>query len=145
MKKSVLIVVTLATVLAACSAGRIGDKGFNPFFVTAPVASRPNVFVKDDLYIVVDQEPIYIDKDASPVSITWAVADNSNYYFASNTAISVNPPRPNGFQCSLTGSPAQLITCTYDKVHKKKYIYTITLTNGTTQTTLTSDPSIMND
>ena len=143
MRKTVLA-IAFASVLAGCDAGRVGDKGFSPLLVAPPDPSRPNVFVKDAMYVVVDQEPIYIHKDVSPISITWAVADNSTYYFADDKAISFpNPPKPNHLQCSLTGTPAKLITCTFDKEHKKKYVYTITVTNGTT--TLTSDPSIAND
>src|SRR5215831_6511911 len=87
-----------------------------------PDGSRPNLFIKDDAYIIVDQDPIYVAAD--PASITWALADNSSYYFANNNAVSIpNPPRPNRFQCQTIGTPAKLITCTYDKEHKKKYIY----------------------
>src|SRR6516165_5146589 len=98
MNKSVFFVTAVTAALTACAAGRIGDKGFSPLLVTAPDASRPNVFVKDDAYVVVDQEPIYVVSD-SP-SIAWAVADNSNYYFASDDAISIQPPRPSGFRCT---------------------------------------------
>ena len=141
MKKSVFIVTALAMALTACSAGRIGDKGFSPVLVTPPDGSRPNLFIKDDAYIIVDQDPIYVAAD--PASITWALADNSSYYFANNNAVSIpNPPRPNRFQCQTIGTPAKLITCTYDKEHKKKYIYSITVTDGIH--TVTSDPSIVN-
>jgi len=141
MNKSVFLATAVAITLTACAAGRIGDKGFSPLLVTAPDPSRPNVFVKDDAYVVVDQEPVYVVSDAP--SIAWAVANNANYYFPSDDAISIQPPRPNGFTCTRPAvSRPQVITCTYERVHNKKYIYTITVTDGTR--TLKSDPSIMN-
>jgi len=141
MNKSVFLATAVAITLTACAAGRIGDKGFSPLVVSAPDGSRPNLFIKDDAYIIVDQEPIYVVADTP--SIAWAVADNSNYYFASDEAISIQPPRPNGFRCSRPAvSRPQVITCTYERVHNKKYIYTVTVSDGTR--TLKSDPSIMN-
>ena len=155
MHKSIFAAISVTLLVAACATGgRInvdGRSGFIGSLVTHPNPKNPNVFVDDDQYLVVDQEPIHIKlrQGQNPV-IVWALENNTPYVFAQNpitiSSVGASPPLSN-LQCPLPGTGAGLkyLICTYDDpTAKGKYTYTLRVTNSQTGTTLASDPSIMN-
>jgi hypothetical protein len=122
-------------------------QGFNPFIVSAPSPNFPNVFVKEDLYIVVDQEPIYL-KQNDYNAIFWALDATSSYYFPDTNrdqGIEFDSPKPTSLKCGAQpDTNAKTFYCTYKRSNKDKYHYTIKVTKDGT-TILKSDPTIMND
>jgi len=154
MQKSVFVAISVTFLLAACATGsRINSDGRSAFIgslVTHPNPKAPNVFVDDDDYVIVDQEPIRIKlRQGQNPFIVWALENNTPYVFASNP-ITITPigtsPSLNNLQCPLSGGAGQkYLVCTYDDpTVKGKYSYTLRVTNSQTGKTLTSDPSIMN-
>ena len=73
MKKSVLVAAMSAIVLTACASNVLDARTIDP--------ENPGVFVVDDKYIVVDQEPIYFPKAKKNVKITWQLPSDSKYRF----------------------------------------------------------------
>ena len=97
------------------------------------------------MYIVVDQEPIYI-KQNEYNAIFWAV--DSTYYFPdtnSDQGIEFDNPKPVGLKCGVQpDTNGKTFYCTYKRSNKAKYRYTIKVTKDGTNI-LKSDPTIMND
>lgn len=145
MKKTGLFAIALAIALGGCAAGRIGQQGFSSAFVTLPLASSPNVFIRNG-YIVVDQEPIIADRNTERPTVSWALPSDGEYYFPDDKAISFpgSGPKPQQFDCIPKAVPTRTLICNWKKDHGKKYLYQITVTNGTSPP-LKSDPSIMDD
>ena len=146
MSKRALIVVVSSLALAACTSARIGDitwSGPNPFL--APNPTNPKVYVADDKYIVVDQEPVFVKQGAGGNEVYWSLG-SSPYYFPDdnrNKGIEWDRPHPTNLHCSATDA-GKTFKCTFDRTPKKKYAYTITVTKDGS-TFLKSDPSIMVD
>lgn len=170
--KSLRTSAALVLLLTACASGRMGQEGdkpnfiaagqetyrpvsrwwpqgYNPFivFFTAPTPNFPNVFVRDDMYIVVDQEPIYI-KQNDYNAIFWALDPTSPYYFPDTNrdqGIEFDSPKPTSLKCGAqSDTDGKTFYCTYKRSNKAKYRYTIKVTKDGTQI-LKSDPTIMND
>jgi hypothetical protein len=156
MKNSVFIAVAFVFMLTACASGRFSVEGFsayNGLFVKKPNPNNPNVFVNDDTYIIVDQEPIHlrIKSNKRPV-IVWALDNNTTYVFAnpaisSFTPVGSSPPLTN-VDCPMQGSGSgpgqQFLVCAYDAPATGKYTYTLRIINSKGNV-IVSDPSIMND
>ena len=128
--------------------------------VKKPVSNKPNVFVNDDKYLVIDQEPIHIKIKKSAGSATYDTVgiqftlDNSltNYIF--DPEIPSNPLKitlKGGTTATLTvlcsvNDPKTMV-CNYNPTDKGGYNYTLRVRNTATSTPtfIVSDPSIVND
>ena len=101
MKKWPLILAAYALLLAGCAHFDRSDcrqcavEGFDPRTVNPPQPLFPNVFVVDRTYLVVDQEPIRINKrhvDADGrVTIAWALPAGTPYTFVADKGIVIVP------------------------------------------------------
>jgi len=97
MKKWRLILAAYALMLAGCAHFDKGDcrqcavEGFDPRVVRTPNPLLPNVFVVDRKYLVVDQEPIRLNKshvDANGrVTIAWALPAGTPFAFVADKGI----------------------------------------------------------
>lgn len=150
MKQRAFIVVALSLALAACTSVRKDDitwSGAN--LMTAPNPGNPKVFVADDKYIVVDQDPIYVKQStgSNTYEIYWSLGSGSVYYFPDdnrNKGIDWDRPPPPGLQCGAMDN-ARTYKCKFNKLNeKKKYAYVITVTKDGTNF-LRSDPTVMID
>ena len=147
MKKWPLIVAAYALLLAGCAhldkfdCRQCALEGFDPRAVRLPQPLFPNVFVTDSDRLVVDQEPIRIDKRDvrnGRVTVQWALAAGSPYTFPSN-GIVIGPgsnkdqDKPVEVRC---GEPAKftqqkVFECSFRAVPgRSKYKYTVNVRQG---------------
>ena len=154
MKKlAVAFTLLLLTACASTGPGRTGDSGpdlstpayrwsllYGRFFVN-PTSGSPKVYLVDDAYIVVDQEPILI-RQGDMNAIYWTIDPGSAYWFQERDGIKFATPHPTALRCDRT-TDVKIYLCTYKRSDKKKYPYTINVTRGAKD--LTSDPTVMND
>lgn len=104
MKKWPLIFAACALLFAGCAHLDKGDcrqcavEGFDPRTVRPPQPLLPNVFVVGRRYLVVDQEPIRINKnhvgDNGQVTISWALPAGTPYAFVAEKGIVIVPVPP---------------------------------------------------
>ena len=123
---------------------------YNPFVaaLVRPDRLNPIVYVEDSR-VVVDQEPVHIKSGegvGGPIIIVWSIGD-AGYYFPDKgvDARWESGLKPNKIECSPRGKkPYTIFMCVITRPRgDAKYVYTITVTNGTD--TYTSDPYIAND
>jgi hypothetical protein len=142
MGKSLVVAVSVSLLLSACAAGRIGDSGYSRFLVSEPLPAKPNVFVRGDRYLVVDQEPIVVAGDAEVV--TFALDAAGPWTFPREGAIAVSPLREgraaNVADCAVTGAANRQLTCTFKLERGQKIAYTLTVQDGSGKT-IKSDPT----
>lgn len=149
MKKWQFILAACVLTLAGCapfeSCRQCAIEGFDPRVVRLPNPLLPNVFVVDRKYLVVDQEPIRLDKghvgQDGRVTISWALAARTPYAFAPNIGISfVNPApeprlskkidRPDETICKADGELGKIYVCSFKpKAGKATYKYTVHVVN----------------
>ena len=146
MNKSLLTAVGFALVLTACATG--AQKGFKPFGVRAANMAYVSVGVVNDAYIVVSQEPIYVQQ-SDDNAIYWSLDPSGPYYFPDtprDRGISFQPPppHPTDLKCTTDGGDKYTFVCTYKRATKTKYPYLIKVTKDGTNI-LKSDPTVMND
>lgn len=67
MKRIVIALAVVASILAGCESMRTG-KSLLPF-----TATHPKIFINDENYIVVDQEPIVIPHGNGTVVVLWEI------------------------------------------------------------------------
>jgi hypothetical protein len=108
---------------------------------TPPNPNYPKLSIQNDSYIVVDQEPIFINQQEQN-SIWFVVDPGSKYYFVEKDPVRFDPPRPTDLKCDRTEDP-RIVVCTFKKTKRAKYPYQVTLTNGVK--TIQSDPTMMTD
>lgn len=101
---------------------RPGLDGFNPSVVRQPVPRLPNVFVVDNRFLVVDQEPIRISRrdvgQDGRVTISWALAAGSPHTFTDKgITLAPGPNRerdtPVDLKCGVRGAPRKIFECSY--------------------------------
>ena len=148
MNMRALVVVASSLVLAACAHVRTHDITWSgASLMTAPNPGNPKVFVADDKYIVVDQEPIFVKQSTGSNEISWSLGAGSIYYFPDdnrNKGIDWDRPPPAGLHCGAIDK-AKTYKCTFNRLNeKKKYAYVITVTKDGTNF-LRSDPTVMID
>ena len=148
MNMRALVVVASSLVLAACAHVRTHDITWSgASLMTAPNPGNPKVFVADDKYIVVDQEPIFVKQSSDSNEINWSLGAGSIYYFPDdnrNKGIDWDRPPPPGLHCRAIDN-AKTYQCTFNRLNeKKKYAYVITVTKDGTNF-LRSDPTVMID
>lgn len=141
-----ILVVASSLAVAACAGMRSADvnwAGANPF--AAPNAANPKVYVADDKYIVVDQEPIFVKQGSAGNEIWWTMG-SSAYTFPDdnrNKGVEWDRPHPTNLRCGAIDA-GKTYKCTFDRIPKKKYAYTITVTKDGVNF-LKSDPTVMVD
>ena len=101
MKKWPFIFAAYALLLAGCAhfdktdCRQCAVEGFDPRVVRTPNPLLPNVFVVDRKYLVVDQEPIRVNKshvDANGrVTIAWGLPAGTPYAFVRDKGIVIVP------------------------------------------------------
>jgi hypothetical protein len=165
MKKSIVIAVAIACVLAGCTNGRfvIQSRLLAGLFTSKPIPDNPLVYVDvpaagANPVVVVDQEPIRIPvtKGGSgyqPVIIVFSLV-TSGYVFVIDDKNGLNltaakgadPSKVPQSKCKLAPRDPTTMTCSYTpNVQAAYYSYTITVQDTTNNTTYTSDPTVMND
>jgi len=115
--KSIFVVIAMALVLEGCAGHRLGMEGYNAALVRRPDPMLPNIFIFDDAYIVLDQEPIHAQVREGRVSIAWALPYGSDFTFPDDRAIvlsaSEGNPLPKDLACAIAGASAKTFVCTY--------------------------------
>lgn len=148
MKKWALIVAAYALLLAGCAHFDKGDcrqcalEGFDPRVVRTPNPLLPNVFVVGRKYLVVDQEPISINKshvDADGrVTIAWALPAGTPYAFVADKGIViVRVTSKDRVAAKVTGTPppcvrspqGKVVACTLVVPSGSVFKYTINVEN----------------
>ncbi len=128
MKKTVLIAVAAAVVLAACVTME-AEKAGTPRETTVTVNGN---------YIVVDQEPIIVR--GQNVTIVWRIA-TSGYAFPSDGVVFRDPRGQ--FTCQPKG---HIFLCQDRNTERGSFKYTIkVVSTGTAKTPYPLDPTVMND
>ena len=104
MKKWPLIFAAYALLLAGCAHFDKGGcrqcavEGFDPRTVKPPQPLLPNVFVVDRRYLVVDQEPIRLNRGDigadGRVTVAWALPAGTPYAFVGDKGIVIVPVPP---------------------------------------------------
>jgi hypothetical protein len=129
-----------------CSACHTVPVGFRDFGVRTLSTASVSVQVVDDKFIVVSQEPIYVQQDEDN-KIFWSLPNGGRWYFQPKTSatpgIVFDPPAMPQTECDYYQGDKYTYVCSYKKANKKKYLYTINLTNGTDN--IKSDPTVMNN
>jgi hypothetical protein len=134
----------ICAVVLFCSACATG--GFRDFGVRTLNTAQASLQVISDQFIVVSQEPIYVQQDQDN-EIFWYLPSGGAYYFlpkgsASPGIVFDNPQMPqtdcDNYQDRWT------YRCTYKKANKKKYTYTINVTKNGSDI-IKSDPTVMNN
>jgi hypothetical protein len=130
-----------------CSACHTLPPGFRDFGVRTRNIAYASVQVVNDKYIVVSQEPIYVQQDEEN-KIFWSLPPGGTYYFlpkgSASPGIVFDPPQMPQTDCDRNDQDRYTYVCTYKKANKKKYTYTINVTRDGT-TIIKSDPTVMND
>jgi hypothetical protein len=136
---------TLAIVLLC--AGCQTQPSFREFVVRTLAANYASVQVVNDAYIVVSQEPIYVQQETDN-AVYWSLPPGGPYYFppkgSAKPGIVFDPPRMPQTDCYNYNGDRYTFVCTYKKANKKKYTYAINVTKDGTNI-ITSDPTVMND
>jgi len=145
-RTSIVAAIAIVALLGGCAGGgRIGEEGFSTMEVRRPNAHQPNVFVGDDGFLVVDQEPIRVPRSEGRIMIVWALPAGSPYTFPDEgirLADPVTHQPPPGIDCGPQGAARKLYRCAYPApAEPKRYKYTIRV-NGA-QSAL--DPWVFND
>lgn len=133
MKKSVLVAAVSALVLTGCACNPLDVRKIDPH--------NPGVFVVNDKYIVVNQEPLYFPKGTQDVRITWQLPSDSKYTFPRDGIVIKDAgdefadchPEPNGLRFSCLNKHSKPGT----------YKYTIKVEGSPAVPPL--DPIILND
>lgn len=123
MKRTMLLAAACAAVLSACATRPLGPLGvpFDP--------ENPKVYVIDDTWIVVDQEPTYIRRKGAV--IVFELPRDRKLAFAED-GISVRGELRRDFDCKPGSEPTKF-TCHFLGDASKRgtvYKYTIRLTQG---------------
>ena len=162
-KLSIFATALLAVFLSGCASVRVGPErtinlgtrsitvagldGFRPSAATLPNPSAPNVFVINGK-MVIDQEPVrpIVQTPDGGYLVSWALDFGGGYSFPSNTAITFGTGAPAGWACGL-GPIKKAIGCYIPKpaMLPASWKYSITITNDTTGTPQTLDPSMSID
>jgi hypothetical protein len=147
MDKRLPVVVALAFIVTAC-ASEGGPRGYRPFGVGLSSVVSVSVDVIDDrgeAYIVVSQEPIYVQQ-SNTNAIYWSLPSTGPYYF-SNTpqdpGIKFDTPMPNT-RCDYYNGDSRTYFCTYNRANKTKYPYVIRVKKDGSPV-IKSDPTVMNN
>lgn len=128
MKKTVLIALATAVLLAACAT--VEEK---------PRLPRETTVTVDGEYIVVDQEPIVVR--GQNVTIGWRIA-TPGYEFPPDGVV-FQEPRGQFINCAPKGN---LFQCLDRNTVKGRFKYTIKVRpTGTARTPYPLDPTVMND
>lgn len=101
MKKWPLIAAAFALLLAGCAhfdrvdCRQCAVEGFDPRVVRTPNPLLPNVFVVDRKYLVVDQEPVRLNRGDigadGRVTVAWALPAGTPYAFVADKGIVIVP------------------------------------------------------
>jgi hypothetical protein len=145
MNRKLLAAAVFVLTLAACAGAQ---KGFKSFVLQAANTAYVSVSVINDAYIIVSQEPIYVQQ-GNDNAIYWSLDPSGPYYFPDtprDRGISFQPPppHPTDLKCNTDGGDKYTFVCTYKRATKDKYPYLIKVTKDGT-TILKSDPTVMND
>lgn len=122
MKKTMLVAAATGLLLSACASHHARDARvtkFNPH--------NPNVYVEDDKYIVVDQEPIYIRKNDKKTIIVWQLPKGSPYSFPADGIVIAKPDGE--FDCNVEADK-QRFRCKFENSKDGSYKYTIRVIGG---------------
>jgi hypothetical protein len=139
MKQSTLILAAAVLMLSGC-AQTDGKWGGDTSMRRPPDPHSPWVFVVQDKYIVVDQEPIVVPREQRDFVITWSLPKGSPYAFAEN-GIRISEAGDE-FNCGLD-SDRQKYTCQFRNSKRGRYKYTINIVGGPNKIEAL-DPFIMN-
>ena len=137
MIRSAFVSIGLAILLAACASPRVGNEGYDAALVRKPDPMLPNLFIADDRFIVIDQEPIHARARDGRVSISWALPFPSDFSFPDDRAIvlyaSEGNPLPSDLRCGIEGRAARVFTCTYTRTRPAKWKYSVRVKKGSTE------------
>ena len=136
MKKTILVAAVAGLMLSACASHHPPHAR-----MIKPDPHNPNVYVVDDKYIVVNQEPIYIRKDDKKAIIIWQLPKDSQYSFPEDGIVIAKPDRE--FECNLEGDK-QRFRCKFENSKPGRYKYTIKVIGGAGPIK-PLDPYIVND
>ena len=147
MKKPLVVACALAFLLAGCAAD---PKAFRDFGVRTRNVAYASVQVvdgSDKPYVIVSQEPIYVQQEDDN-AIYWSLPSGGSYYFLPKTSrdpgiVFDNPQMPRT-ECDNYNQDKWTYVCTYKKANRAKYPYTIRVTKDGT-TIVKSDPTAMNN
>lgn len=147
MRKSLAAVIAIAFMLAGCATTMGEFKGYREFGVRTLNVTYASVQVVNDQYVVVSQEPIFVEQDTDN-AIYWSLPPGGPYYFLPKTSnypgiVFDRPQMPQTDCYNFNGNP-QTYVCTYKKANKAKYPYTIQVTKDGS-TIVKSDPTVRNN
>lgn len=133
MKRYVLLAAATTLLLSGCAWNLPESRKVNPHY--------PGVFVVDDKYIVVDQEPIVFARGMQNVRITWQLPPDSRYRFPRD-GISFRDAGDEIADCHPEQSGVRF-SCLNKHSRPGKYKYTIKLDGSPAVQPL--DPTVVND
>ena len=139
MKQWTLIVAVAVAALAGC-AQMDAKWGGDTSMRRPPDPHSPWVFVVQDRYLVVDQEPIVVPRDQRDFVITWSLPKASPYTFSENGIRIAGAG--DEFKCGLE-SDRQKYVCHFRNSKQGRYKYTIDVVGGPAKVE-PLDPFIMN-
>lgn len=133
MKKTMLVAAATGLLLSACASHDVRVSNIDPH--------NPSVFVVDDKYIVVNQEPIYLPKSDKNATIVWQLPKGSPYSFPADGIVITLPDGE--FNCNLEADK-QRFRCKFKNSKPGRYKYTISVIGGKGPIK-PLDPYIVND
>lgn len=142
------VVVAFAFIVTAC-ATEGGPRGYRPFGAGLSSVVSVSVDVIEDrgeAYIVVSQEPIYVQQNTTNNAIYWSLPPTGLYYFSNtpqNPGIRFETPMPNT-RCDYYNGDSRTYFCTYNRANKDKYRYIVRVTKDGNNI-VKSDPTVMNN
>ena len=139
MKRSTFVIVAAAILTLAGCAQMDGKWGGDTGMRRPPDPHSPWVFVVEDKFLVVDQEPIVVPREQRDFVITWSLPKGSGYSFAEN-GIRI-AEAGDEFKCA-PGPDRQKFICEFRNSKRGRYKYTINVSGPSKVEAL--DPFIMN-
>ena len=137
----------ICAIVAVCGGCQTQQPSFTEFVFRTTAVNYANVQVLNDTYVVVSQEPIYVQQD-NDNAIFWSLPPGGNYYFlpkgSASPGIVFDKPQMPQTDCDNYNADKYTFRCTYKKANKKKYTYVINVTRDGTHI-ISSDPTVMND
>ena len=118
--------------------------GFDSKLFTAPDPKNPRIYVVEDRFLVVDQEPIRCSANDTQ-TIIWRLDMSQPFVFPDNGAIvlSGDDPLPSGLVLRVVGAQRKVFLCTYTRTRPAIWKYSVRVINGiTSEPLITLDPTV---
>ena len=151
MDKNYLVAAAVALAMAGCATSRVGPRSAELLegdlrLLTHPPKCEVGVYVDDDKYILIDQEPVHVRGCATARTVVWKV-DGSYKFAAAGIKLKTPTTSPPGPICTRSSSGKQY-SCTFSEGAADpagvRFPYTITLTRNDGSAFGSLDPMMIN-